>query len=171
MKKIIRGLLSRNVTISTARKLGVKIGEDCRLLGITKSAFGTEPYLITIGNHVTVTAGVKFITHDGGVWVLRNEYPNIDVFGKINVGNNVFIGINSIILPNVNIGNNVVIAAGSIVTKSIPDNVVVGGNPAKKIKSYTEYKNKTLENAFFIKNKTAEEKREILLDKARRDKN
>ena len=53
----------------------------------------------------------------------------------ISIGKNVWIGGNAVICPGVNIGNNVVIGAGSIVTKSFPDDVFIGGNPAKIIKS------------------------------------
>ncbi len=53
-------------------------------------------------------------------------------YGKpVVIGDNVWIGGNSVIVPGVTIGNNVVVAAGSIVVNDIPDNVVVGGNPAK----------------------------------------
>ena len=60
--------------------------------------------------------------------------------GKINIGNNVFIGAGATVLYDVNIGNNVIIGAGSIVTHDIPDNSVVAGIPAKYIKSFDEYK-------------------------------
>jgi len=115
------------------------------LLG--KIHFGSEPFLIEIGDNVTITHGVSFVTHDGGVEIFRKEFPGINVFGKIVVGNNVFIGIKSIILPGVTIGSNVVIAAGSVVTRNIPDNVVAGGVPARVIESINEYKTKCLENA------------------------
>lgn len=104
--------------------------------------FGSEPYLIEIGNNVKIVNGVRFITHDGGVHVLRNskeKYRNIDLFGRIIIKDNVFIGLNSIILPGVTIGTNVVIGAGSIVTRSIPDNTIVAGNPARKICTINEF--------------------------------
>ena len=69
--------------------------------------------------------------------------------GCIEVKNNVFIGSNTIILPNVRIGNNVMIGAGSVVTKDVPDNSVVVGNPARVIESFDEYlekRNKKEEN-------------------------
>lgn len=59
--------------------------------------------------------------------------------GKVIIGNKVFVGAEAIILPNVCIGNNVVIGAGSVVTKDIPDNSVVTGNPAKVIGTYDDY--------------------------------
>ena len=81
--------------------------------------FGSEPYLITIGDHVRITAEARFITHDGGVWVFRNEekMKDVDVFGTIEIGNNVHLGNDVIIMPNVKIGDNVVIGCGAVVTK------------------------------------------------------
>ena len=119
--------------------MGVKVGKNCRLYSLS---FGSEPYLITIGNHVTITDGVKFVTHDGGIWAFRDEEPSADVFGKIIICDNVFIGINSIILPGVTIGNNTVIGAGSVVTKSYKGSGVIAGNPAKHICSFDEYRDK-----------------------------
>ncbi len=65
--------------------------------------FGTEPYLISIGNQVRLTSNVQFVTHDGGMWVLRNMglLDNADKFGTIEIGDNVNIGWNTIIMPNV----------------------------------------------------------------------
>ncbi len=163
IKNSISKYLNKEITIKNARKLGVKIGNDCRFLNVNKSTFGSEPYLIGIGNHVTITNGVKFVTHDGGVWIFREENKEIDVFGKICIGNNVFIGINSIILPSVEIGDNVVIAAGSVVTKNIASNSVVGGNPAKFIKSVEEYKVKSFQNGDMIKGLNKKDKRNYLL--------
>lgn len=99
-----------------ARFNGVKIGVNCDIQDVI---FGSEPYLLSIGNHVQITAGVKFFTH-GGAWVLRGRYPNMDFFGKITIQDNVYIGNNSLIMPGVTIGSNVVVAAGSVVTKSVP---------------------------------------------------
>jgi len=130
------------------RYLGVKIGKEARFTG--KINFGTEPFLISIGEHVTLAHNVTFHTHDGGIWVFRDKYPDINVYGKITIGNNVFIGTNVIILPNVSVGDNVVIGAGSIVTKSVKSNVVVAGNPARVIKTIEQYEEKVLNDAHFI---------------------
>ena len=131
--------------------LNVKIGENCRFTG--NIHFGSEPFLISIGNHVTLAHNVTFHTHDGGVWVFRDKYPKLNIYGKIAIGNNVFIGSNVIILPNVIIGDNVVVGAGSVVTKSIESNTVVVGNPAKKVRILDDYENKVLKNAIFLNSK------------------
>lgn len=127
------------------KKIGVNFKQDTRFIGKNIN-FGSEPYLITIGNHVTISNDVEFITHDGGTYVFREEkkYKSVIKFGKIEIGNNCFIGARTIIMPNIKIGNNVVIASGSVITKSIPSDVVVGGNPAKIICTLDEYKEKSL---------------------------
>ncbi|MBE1425957.1 acetyltransferase-like isoleucine patch superfamily enzyme [Desulfomicrobium macestii] len=153
--------------VKYARSLGVNIGQECRLINIKPGfgTFGSEPYLITIGNHVTITANVQFVTHDGGVWVLRLKDPALDVFGEILIGSNVFIGYGAIIMPNVQIGNNVVVGAGTIVTKNVPDNVVVAGVPAKIICTLDEYKKSVLKNCFRINHLSANEKKKFLIEK------
>jgi acetyltransferase-like isoleucine patch superfamily enzyme len=152
----------RSDPIRYARSIGVRIGANCRLLGITGDTFGSEPYLIKLGDHVTVTSGVRFVTHDGGVWVFRQEYPNIDVFGPIQVGNNVFIGLCSIILPGVKIGDNCVIGAGSVVTKDVPAGTVAVGTPARTVRNLSEYRERTLKVAMHIRDMPEAEKRVYL---------
>jgi acetyltransferase-like isoleucine patch superfamily enzyme len=143
-----------------ARKIGVKIGSNCY---IQTYNFGSEPYLVTVGNHVQVTENVSFITHGGG-WVFRKEIPDMDFFGKITVKDNVYIGTGSCILPGVTIESNVIIAAKTVVTKSIPEGVIVGGNPCRIIGKTEEYKNKILEYNLKTKNLSAEEKRKVLIN-------
>ena len=118
-----------------ARALGVTIGESCRLYNVS---FSTEPYLVTLGNHVSASS-THFETHDGGVWVLREENPNLDMIRPIRVGNNVYLGYRSMVMPGVTIGDNVIVGAGAIVTKDIPSNSVAVGVPARVIKSVDEY--------------------------------
>lgn len=107
-------------------KLLGKVGKNCNIFGDVE--LGSEPYLISLGNNVKMSHGVILLTHDGGTHVLRNmkeENKELELFGPITIKDNVFIGINSIIMPGVTIGNNVIVGAGSIVTKSVPDNCVV----------------------------------------------
>lgn len=104
-----------------------------------------EPQLISFGDNVVVASGVTFVTHDVIDKVLNKmDYNFIFNYNcaPIKIGNNVFIGCNVTILPNVKIGNNVIIAAGSIINKDVPDNSIVGGNPAKIIGNFSEYINK-----------------------------
>jgi acetyltransferase-like isoleucine patch superfamily enzyme len=127
------------------RAHGLRIGEGCRIFSKNPhETFGSEPYLIRIGDHVTITGGVKFITHDGGTWVFRLEDPDFDVFGPIEVKDNVFIGIGTIVMPGVTIGENSVIGSHSVVSRDIPPNSVAAGVPAKVIMSLEEYRAKKL---------------------------
>lgn len=148
MKRLIKKLHSLFILYSKggvpyAKHLGVKIGERCR---IYTTHFGSEPFLISIGNDVTITSGVKLLTHDGSTWLMRDEKGRRYKFQNIEIGNKVFIGVNSIIMPGVKIENNVIIAAGSVVTKSIPSGVVVAGVPAKKIGDYNSIANRMLKD-------------------------
>lgn len=118
-----------------------------------------------MGNNVKIVNGVRFITHDGGVHVLRNlkkEYRNIDLFGRIVIKDNVFIGLNSIILPGVTIGTNVIIGAGSVVTRSIPDNTIVAGNPARIVGNIKQFESKRKEFFFNTKYMSYEDKKRIV---------
>jgi acetyltransferase-like isoleucine patch superfamily enzyme len=120
-------------------RLGLRLGRDVRVIG--KPDFGSEPYLIEIGDHVTVSSHVTFVTHDGATWVFRHrpEYEGLQRFGRIRIGNNCFIGTRAVILPGVSIGDNCVVGAGAVVTRSVPDNTVVAGSPAKAVCTYDEY--------------------------------
>lgn len=146
------------------RALGVQVGRDCRFYKTHTLSFGSEPYLITLGDRVTLAPGVHFITHDGGVWVFRERHPDIDVFGPITVGNNVFIGPNTLIMPGVTIGDNVVIGAGAVVTKDIPSDSVAGGVPARVIKSLDAYYEGVMARAMHIRDLSPAERRRVLME-------
>ncbi|WP_409304749.1 acyltransferase [Peribacillus sp. SCS-155] len=92
-------------------------------------------WLIKIGDNVTLAPRVHILAHDAST-KMHLGYTKI---GKVIIGNNVFIGAGSVILPNVQVGNNVIIGAGSVISKDIPDNTVVGGNPATIICPTSEY--------------------------------
>ena len=106
---------------------------------------------------------MHFITHDGGVWVFRNELPALDVVGRIRVGNNVFIGNDCIILPGVRINDNVVLGAGAVVTHDIPPDVVAAGVPAKVISTLTDYRQRCVAKGLGTKGMSARQKRAYLL--------
>lgn len=100
-----------------------------------------------LGDSVGLSDGVRFVTHDGGLFVLNNlgllpssEAPKgCDSFGRIIVGSNVFIGVDTIVLKGVTIGDNVVIGARSLVTRDLPSGGVYVGSPARYLKSIEEY--------------------------------
>jgi len=117
--------------VETAKSMGMKLGEGCRLFSLNVYS---EPYLVELGNNVLVSGLVKFITHDGGVFIVKDLVKDIrGYYGRIRVGDNCFIGMDATILPNVEIGSNCIICAGAVVCKSIPDDSVVMGNPATVI--------------------------------------
>lgn len=158
LRDLLSKLLRRPSLYEQAVKAGVQIGGG----NIIYTKFwSTEPYLITIGNNCQITSGVVFLTH-GGAHVLRNEIPDFDTFGKISIGNNVYIGTRSLILPGVSIEDNVIVAAGSVVTKSVPSNVVIGGNPARILCTIEEYKEKNIKYNTGTKGLKGSEKRKVL---------
>ena len=110
-------------------------------------------------------SGTQFVTHDGGVWVFREKEPDVDLFGPIRVGNNVFLGHGVIVLPGVTIGDDVVIGAGPIVTKDIPSNCVAVGVPAKPQKTLEEYYQACKNRFDDTKNYHSKAKREYLTKK------
>lgn len=149
--------------VKYAKKIGVNfpIG-GVHLYG--KIKWGTEPWLITLGNNVHITDGVRFITHDGGTLLYRKQIPDLEITKPITVGNDVYIGLNAIILPGVTIGNNVVIGAGAVVTKDIPDNSVAVGIPARVIKSADEYLKKIKKESLHLGHLKGQEKDKALMD-------
>jgi len=149
--------------IAFARHLGVRVGEGCRLIGIDRSTFGSEPYLVSIGDHVTITAGVRFVTHDGGVWVLRTRHPDIDVVGRITIGSNVFIGLNAILLPGIRVADDSVVGAGAVVARDVPAGSVVAGAPARVVRTIEEYETEALKKALHVRGLRPEEKRRVFL--------
>lgn len=142
-----------------ARYIGVNLGQNCL---IATRNWSSEPYLITIGNHVQVTSDVRFQTHGGGN-VFRDRIPDFDVFGKIEVKDWAYIGAGAQIMPGVTIGSHAIVAAGAIVTRSVSDYTVVGGNPARVICKIEDYLQKYLPYNLKCKKMDARRKREYLL--------
>lgn len=147
--KLIKILLELHLRLfytstAYARRRGVKVGENCRIY--TRN-FGSEPWLIEIGDNVTITSGVKLLTHDGSTWLFRDEKGRRFLYKPIQIGNFVFIGVNSIIMPGVVIEDFVIVGAGSVVTKSVPRGSIVAGNPAVRIGNYFDFENTAL-NSF-----------------------
>lgn len=118
-------------------RLGMKVGNHCSIqLGLTVDV--SHCWLIEIGNHVVIAPQVYLLAHDTSTKSIVG-YTRI---GKIKIEDHVFIGARSVIMPGVTVGKNSIIGVNSVVTKSIPANVVVAGNPARIICSVEEYQNK-----------------------------
>lgn len=90
---------------------------------------------IHFGSNIELGPGVKIISSNHNINNFRNQIKS----NPIKIGNNVWVGANSVILPSVKIGDNVVIGAGSIVVKDIPSNSIAVGNPCKVVKIKDEY--------------------------------
>ena len=127
--------------IEHLKSLGMKIGSDCIIYAPTKTLIDEQyPWMITIGDHVRITEGVKILTHDYSWSVLKNCRGGIlGASGIVEIGNNVFIGMNTIIERNVKIGDNVVVGAGSLVTKDCESDSVYAGVPARRLMSINEF--------------------------------
>lgn len=157
IKKIILGEKADSTSyINHLKKCGVKIGHDVTIYSPTHTLIDvTTPHLLSIGNHVRITHGVIILTHDYSWSVLKNYDSSkgavIGAQSKVSIGNNVFIGMNTIITRGVTIHDNVIIGAGSVVTKDCEPNSVYAGNPAKKIMTLDQFlekrKQKQLEEA------------------------
>jgi acetyltransferase-like isoleucine patch superfamily enzyme len=134
---------ARLYPVRYARWINVKLGEGVVIYGSSYAMFGSEPFLVTLGDNVHITHAV-FLTHDGGVLPFRKDHPTLDVTRPINVGANCFIGYGAMILPGVTIGEGCVVGAGAVVTKDAPAGSVVAGNPARVVSTTGEYLQKSL---------------------------
>jgi acetyltransferase-like isoleucine patch superfamily enzyme len=124
------------------RAEGAKIGKNC-FLQIRK--LSSEPYLVEIGNCVSIASGVTFMTHDGASVVFREEYPYLRYFGKIIVEDNCFLGNGAIIMCGIRIGKNSIIGANSVVIADVKEGSIMMGNPAVRISTTEKYKQRCLE--------------------------
>lgn len=156
MLDLIRRLLNRPRRVSgqelldDLRRRGAKIGEDVHVFSPSTTIIdSTTPYMLSIGDHVSITAGVKILTHDYA-WSVLKDYASATVqpgavlgaIGPVDIGSYVFIGMNTVITRGVKIGDHVIIGAGSVVTSDCEVNSVYAGNPARKICSIEEYYHK-----------------------------
>ena len=141
-----------------------KLGKNVNIVGIPN--FGSEPYLISIGDNTTVSFDVAFVTHDAATKVIRNlpgRNKETVIYAPIKIGKNCFIGCRSVILPGVTIGDNVIIGAGSIVNRDIPSNTVAAGSPCKEICSLEEYEEKHKDDFLYMVNLPFDKKKQYLL--------
>ena len=128
----------------------------------------THCFLIEIGDNVTMSIRVTLLAHDASTKKLTG-YTRI---GRIKIGNNVFLGANTTVLPGVTIGDHAVIGAGSVVTKDIPAGAVAAGVPARvigtveemacKAKACMEVDGKVFDASFRMNGRLDEQKKELL---------
>ena len=134
---MIKELLYRLRGEYTTEKLismGMKVGKNFnRLHGVILDP--GHCWLIEIGDNVTMAPRVHILCHDAST----KQFLNYTKIGRVTIGDNVFIGAESVVLPGVTIGSNVIIGANSTVTNDIPDNSVVAGSPARVICTLEEY--------------------------------
>ncbi len=127
------------------KKAGLKLNGTPRF--IAKSVQFDDFKRITIGDRFVASMNVHFLTHDYSyttALISINEKPTTDigVLRKIVVGDNVFIGMNTIVLPGTTIGNNVIVGAGSVVRGVVEDYSIIAGNPAKIIGDIRDFAEK-----------------------------
>lgn len=144
IKKIVLGpKASSQDYVNYLRSNGMVIGNNTVIYSPNNCVIDqTRPWMIEIGDNVSITTGVTILTHGYDWSVFKGMYGDVlGSAGRVKIGNNVFIGMNSTILKGITIGNNVVIGANSLINKDIPDNSVVVGNPQRivcDIDSYLE---------------------------------
>lgn len=145
------GHVSSEDYIEHLRNQGVNIGKGTVVFDPQNTFIDIQrPWMLEIGEYCKITRGVIILSHDYSRSVIRRAYGEIIDTAKITkIGDNVFIGMNSIILMGSRIGNNVIIGAGSIVSGKIPDNVVIVGNPAKIKCTLDEYYSKRKQNCIY----------------------
>jgi acetyltransferase-like isoleucine patch superfamily enzyme len=134
------------INLEVCKAKGMKVGKNFNMPENVN--FGTEPYLIEIGDYVNIAAGVRFVNHGGTTTLLRRlpGYEDARIFGRIKIGNNCTIGLNSVIMQDVQIGDNCILGANSVLSQSMPPNSVFIGNPAQYLCSIEEYGDIVLNN-------------------------
>jgi len=131
IKKLLRGACGvwfRSNRLAVLQGRGMIIGRNVHIMDAT-GIDSSHCWHITMGDDVTLAPGVRVLAHDAST-KMHLGYTRI---GKVEIGNRVFVGASSVILPGVRIGSDVVIGAGSVVTRDVPDNTVAAGNPAVAI--------------------------------------
>ena len=158
IKKLIRKIFLREKGSSKSylaylKKKGVAIGKNCYIPDPSSVLVDlTAPWLITLGDNVTLTRGAVILTHDYS-WSVFKKHGSMkgSVLGAqapVKIGSNVFVGVNTVITRGVTIGDNVIIGVGSVVTKDCESNSVYAGNPAKKLMTLEDFTAKRVQKQF-----------------------
>lgn len=134
---ILWNLLSNLYPFFLKKIYGINLGRNVKISYKARLDRSINPKGIYIGNNTWVLAYACILAHDycrgaNGKGKLFNTY----------IGENCILGINCIIMPGVKIGNEVIVGSGSVVTKDVPDNVIIAGNPAKIVREGIQINNK-----------------------------
>ena len=142
IRKIVNRFRKKQIdysSIESMRLRGVRIGENVDI--INSNIEHCHGFLVTIGNNVTIT-NATVLAHDAST----KKFLGYSKVGRVDIGNDVFIGYGAIILPNTKIGNRVIVGAGTVVARDVPDNVVIVGNPYRIVCTFDEYLEKNRAN-------------------------
>ena len=152
----------QNIYLKLCIAKGLKVGKKVRFVEVPQ--FGTEPFLIEIGDETTFSNNVRFVNHDGGQNALHffEKYRDVRTFGRIKIGKQCLIGADTILMPGVEMQDNCILGAGSILTTSMKKGSVFAGIPAKFICTVEEYGDKLLANNVMYP-------RELELDRSKLD--
>lgn len=148
------------MAVKLYRKKGVVIGDNTELYNTEID--NIRPFLVSIGNNTLIT-GTRILTHDASMKKIMG-YTKI---GRVEIGDEVFIGVGSIILPNVHIGNRVIVGAGTIVSKDLPDDCIAVGNPMRIISNIDDSLEKhkmrmNEENIFALKTSYSDSEKDVM---------
>lgn len=158
--KLFRGGKRKEFINNFFRRNGVVIGSNCSIFA---NILSSEPYLINIGNNVTISNDVQLITHDNSI-IKPSKNALTDLFGMIIIEDNCFIGAHTVILPGITIKKNCIVAAGSVVTKSVfKENLIIGGNPARIIGDTNDFLRKNSKYGFNVHGMNYEQKKACIL--------
>lgn len=127
--------------IAHLRSLGMVIGDNTVIYAPRDCVIDeTRPWMIEIGDNVSITRGVTILTHGYDWSVFKGKYGDVlGSAGRVVIGSNVFIGMNATVLKGVTVGDNVVIGANSLINRDVPPDCVVVGNPQRVVCSIDEY--------------------------------
>jgi acetyltransferase-like isoleucine patch superfamily enzyme len=153
--------LYMKVYINVCKLQGLKLGKDVKVF--ERVYFGSEPFLIEIGDKTQIAGGTRFVNHGGTTKTLRRleGFEDVRIFGRIKVGKNCTIGSNCVIQQDVEIGDNCILGAGSILTHSIPSNSVFSGNPARFICSIEQYAESVLDQNTIYPRELEKDKKQL----------
>lgn len=136
----------QNIYLKLCIAKGLKVGKNVRFVEVPE--FGTEPFLIEIGDDTTFSNNVRFVNHDGGQNALHffPKYKDVRTFARIKIGKKCLLGADTIVMPGVEMADNCILGAGSILTTSTKPNSVYAGVPAKYICDIEDYGDRLLAN-------------------------